>query len=270
MTGAAETVEKPSAEASPRTALFEATGIHMRFGGLAALSDFNLWLAQGELVGLIGPNGAGKTTVFNIVTGVYRPTAGRVKFAGRDITGEPSHRVVARGIARTFQNIRLFRDMTVRENVLAAFHYRVGYSALDTVLRTGRFRDEERKMREDSDKLLAVFDLGARAEEPAGSLSYGEQRKLEIVRALATRPKLLLLDEPVAGMNPAESQALLALVRRIRDDYALTILLVEHDMHFVMNICERLVVLDHGRIIARGAPREIQKDPDVIRAYLGE
>jgi len=260
----------PVHEGDGSDALFQARGLSMKFGGLDALSGFNLNLQPGELVGLIGPNGAGKTTVFNVITGVHKPTSGRILFRGRDITGLAAHRVTQSGVARTFQNIRLFGDLSVRDNVLAAFHYRVRYSDLGAVLRSRAFRAEERRMFNDAEELLALFDLDGKVSESAHSLSYGEQRKLEIVRALATKPKLLLLDEPVAGMNAAESQALLALVRRIRDEHSLTILLVEHDMHFVMNICERLVVLDYGRVIARGAPRDIQKNAEVVRAYLGE
>lgn len=241
----------------------------MRFGGLTAVDSFALAICPGELVGLIGPNGAGKTTVFNMITGVYRPTAGGIQFADRNIVGIRPHRITASGIARTFQNIRLFNDLTVLDNVRLACHFTVRYGLLDSLFRTGRFRRTEAEVAEKSRKLLELLDLADCENQLARSLPYGEQRRLEIARALATGPKLLLLDEPAAGMNPAEKEQLAALIARIRHEFSLAILLIEHDMPFVMRLCERLTVLDYGKIICRGTPAEVRANPDVIRAYLG-
>jgi branched-chain amino acid transport system ATP-binding protein len=240
------------------------------FSGLRAVDDFCLELAAGELVGLIGPNGAGKTTVFNLITGIYRPTRGRVLFRGEEIAGRATERLVAAGLARTFQNIRLFRQLSVLDNVRMAHYGRAGYTVLDSLLRLPRFRREERRLRERSLELLDLFGLAEVALAPAGSLPYGRQRRLEIARALATEPLLLLLDEPAAGMNPAEAEALLALILRLHRDFSLTILLIEHQMRVMMGSAQRIVVLDFGETIAAGTPAEIRANPRVIEAYLGE
>lgn len=239
------------------------------FGGLKAVSDFNLRLNRGELVGLIGPNGAGKTTVFNMLTGVYQPTSGNISFEGRSIVGLKPYQVTQRGIARTFQNIRLFSELTVLENVKIAFHYHVKYGLIESVLRIGRYFREEEAIEEESFKLLKIFHLEDKANEVAKNLPYGAQRRLEIARALAAKPKLLLLDEPAAGMNPQETKELMDMIRWIRHEFGLTILLIEHDMSLVMGICERIYVLEYGEVIAQGTPDEIKQNPEVIRAYLG-
>ena len=240
------------------------------FGGLKALDYFNLELHSKELLGLIGPNGAGKTTVFNIITGIYKPTRGRVFFENRDITNMRPHKITQLGIARTFQNPRLFSDLTVIDNVKIAYHYHVRYGIASSVLRWPNFRKEERTIEEKSLRSLQIFGLSERKDELARNLPYGDQRRLEIARALATEPRLLILDEPVAGMNVLESEELMTLLKKLRHDFDLTILLIEHDMHFVMNICERIIVLDYGKIIAEGEPVEIKNNPAVIKAYLGE
>lgn len=249
--------------------LLRAEHVSMVFGGLKAVSNFNLHLNKGELVGLIGPNGAGKTTAFNMLTGVYRPTTGSITFAGKSIVGLPPYEVTQRGIARTFQNIRLFSELTVLENVKIAFHFHVKYGLIEAVLRVGRYFREEQEIEEEAMELLRIFHLEDKADEVAKNLPYGAQRRLEIARALAAKPKLLLLDEPAAGMNPQETHELMEMIRWIRREFALTILLIEHDMSFVMGICERIYVLEYGEILAEGTPKEIKANPEVIRAYLG-
>ena len=240
------------------------------FGGLRAVDNVQLTVKKGEIVGLIGPNGAGKTTCFNMITGVYKPTTGCVKLAGERIDGQPTYVINRLGIARTFQNIRLFRHLTVLDNVRTALHEEVNYGLLGAILRPRRYRETEAALCKRATDLLAVFGLDKRIGDKAGSLPYGEQRKLEIVRAMATDPKLLLLDEPAAGMNPQETANLTGLIHRLRDEFGLTILLIEHDMSLVMKICERIYVLDYGKEIARGTPSDIQADRQVIKAYLGE
>jgi branched-chain amino acid transport system ATP-binding protein len=249
---------------------FSAEDLTMRFGGLLAVDRFSLELARGELVGLIGPNGAGKTTVFNVIAGMLQPASGRIVFAGEEITGLKPNAVTRRGIARTFQNIRLFQDMKVLENVMISHHGRLRSSFLGAVLQTPLYRREEQEMAEGSLKLLRMVGLEDFARERAGGLSYGQQRRLEIVRALASQPRLLLLDEPAAGMNPQETQELMRFILKIKKEFDLTILLIEHDMQVIMGICERIMVLDYGAVIAEGTPREIQANPRVVEAYLGE
>lgn len=256
-------------------AVLDVREISMVFGGLRAVNGFSIQIQQGELVGLIGPNGAGKTTIFNMLTGVYTPTSGEIlldaKGAGPLRTnGLKPFQITRKGVARTFQNIRLFKDLTVLDNVLIALHFNVKYRVLDAVLRTPNYANEEAALVEEAMKLLAVFHLEDKAGVQAKNLPYGEQRKLEIARAMATKPTLLLLDEPAAGMNPQETEDLMHLIRFIRDEFQLTVLLIEHDMNLVMGICERIAVLDYGQRIALGTPEEISSDPAVIKAYLGE
>ena len=239
------------------------------FGGLRAVNNFNIDLPEGALWGLIGPNGAGKTTIFNLITGVYKPTEGKILFDGKDITGLKSHIIVDKGIARTFQNLRIFNELSVIDNIRVAKHFRANYKITDSILRTKKFYDEERRIKEETYDLLKIFGLQGRMNNLAKHLPYGELRKLEIARALATKPKLLLLDEPAAGMNPREVGSLMELIHSIRDMFNLTILLVEHQMRVVMGICERIKVMDFGETIAEGNPDEIRSDRKVIEAYLG-
>jgi len=259
------------AAATPtREPLLATRELGISFGGLRAVDNVQLEVGQGEIVGLIGPNGAGKTTCFNMITGVYKPTTGTVSLAGKRIDGRSTPLINKLGIARTFQNIRLFKQLSVLDNVRVALHGEVAYGFWKGILRTPAYKASEKAIQGRAIELLRVFSLEDRAMSDAGSLPYGEQRKLEIVRALATRPKLLLLDEPAAGMNPQETQNLTELIHRIRDEFGVSILLIEHDMSLVMKICERIYVLDYGREIAKGPPAEIQCNPRVIKAYLGE
>ena len=255
--------------------ILQAKGVSIVFGGLRAVNDFSLELRHGELAGLIGPNGAGKTTVFNILSGIYAPTSGNIAFWDKGgavhALGKKSPAALNKlGIARTFQNIRLFGGMTVADNVRVALHSRRSVNPVDALFRTPRLRRDEGMMTSRVEELLDLFKIAAKRDELAKNLPYGEQRKLEIARALASSPSLLLLDEPAAGMNPQETAELMRLITLIRKDFNLTILLIEHDMRLVMGICERLVVLDYGSVIARGVPAEIRKNPAVIKAYLGE
>ena len=250
--------------------LLNVSGVSHYFAGLRAVSDFNLTLEAGELVALIGPNGAGKTTVFNLITGVYKPTEGDIVFDGASLVGQQTHRIVARGLARTFQNIRLFRDLTVLDNMRIAQYSETPYNILSGALRLPAFGRQERLIRERSLELLGDFGLADLAGATARSLPYGQQRRLEIARALATNPRLLLLDEPAAGMNPHEAEALMNLILWVHREFQLTVLLIEHQMRVVMGAAQRIVVLDFGETIAEGTPAQIQSNRRVIEAYLGE
>ena len=251
-------------------ALLEVTDLSISFGGLRAVDDFSLKIEKGELYGLIGPNGAGKTTVFNLLTGVYRADEGLITLDGQDITGHKTTEINRDGIARTFQNIRLFKDMPVIDNVKVGLHNRYHYSAIDSMLHIGKYHSVEKEMDEKAMELLKVFGLDGERDYLSSNLPYGKQRKLEIARAMATDPKVLLLDEPAAGMNPNETAELMDTIQLIRDKFSMTILLIEHDMKLVSGICEKLTVLNFGRILAQGETKVVLSDPEVIKAYIGE
>ena len=250
--------------------LLKVNNISMVFGGLRAVSNLTMHIDKGELIGLIGPNGAGKTTIFNMITGVYTPTEGEIYFNGQKSSGHKSYQVTQMSMARTFQNIRLFSELSVIDNVKIAYNMHVSYNLLEAVLRTGKYLHEEDMITQKAMDLLKIFHLEGKANETAKNLPYGEQRRLEIARALATEPKLLLLDEPAAGMNPQETKELMEMIRWIREKFDLSILLIEHDMGLVMGVCERIYVVEYGCQIAEGTPEEIKHNKRVIEAYLGE
>lgn len=250
--------------------LLKVDDVSMVFGGLRAVSNLTMHIDEGELVGLIGPNGAGKTTVFNMITGVYTPSDGSIYFNGKKSSGKKSYQVTQMGMARTFQNIRLFSELSVIDNVKIAYNMHVTYNLFDAIMRGGRYLSEEEYITQKAMELLKIFHLEGEAYEKAKNLPYGKQRRLEIARALATEPKLLLLDEPAAGMNPQETQELMEMIRWIRKEFKLAILLIEHDMGLVMGVCERIYVLEYGMLIAEGTPEEIKNNSRVIEAYLGE
>jgi branched-chain amino acid transport system ATP-binding protein len=250
--------------------LLNIQNLGMRFGGLLALEDFCLEVPEGALYGLIGPNGAGKTTVFNLISGFLKPSSGRISLNGAEITRLPPHRITYLGVARTFQNIRLFQELSVLDNVLVGFHCRSHASWGEAILRLPRYRGEEREHRTRARELLREVGLAEAAAQPAGKLPYGHQRRLEIARALATGPRFLLLDEPAAGLNPQETLNLMEFLQEIKERYRLTMLVIEHNLQLVMKLCRRLLVLDHGLTIAAGEPAEVRRHPEVIRAYLGK
>lgn len=253
--------------------LLEVKDLTKNFGGLSAVSNVSLKAEKGELIGLIGPNGAGKTTFFNLLTGVYVPTEGTIELETENgktlLNGIAPNKITELGLARTFQNIRLFKDLTVLENVMVAMHAHEGNSLFSSLFRTKAYYETEKMMKEEALELLKIFNLESFAQDKAKNLAYGQQRELEIVRALATKPKILFLDEPAAGMNPQETANLTKLIAQIQEQFGLTVVLIEHDMSLVMEICQRLYVLEYGRLLAHGTPEEIKKNPDVIRAYLG-
>lgn len=251
-------------------ALLSVSDLGIQFKGLKALDSVSFDIPANTVMGLIGPNGAGKTTLFNLLTGVYQPTTGEITLDGESITKHNTHYIVTHGIGRTFQNIRLFKDMTVLDNVKAAMHNAMTYSLADALLKTGKYWREEERITTQALELLDVFELRGKANMLASNLPYGQQRKLEIARALATGPKLLLLDEPAAGMNHTETRELMETIAFVRHKFGISVLLIEHDMHLVMGVCERIVVLDYGRVIAQGTPDEIRSNPRVIGAYLGD
>lgn len=251
-------------------AMLEVKNLSISFGGLRAVDNFNIEIKKGCLYGLIGPNGAGKTTVFNLLTGVYKPNEGIITLDGEDITGKKTIEINKAGIARTFQNIRLFKALSVIDNVKVGLHNHEQYGTLTGIFRLPKYRRVEKKMEEEAMELLKVFDLDGEAQTLASNLPYGKQRKLEIARALATRPKLLLLDEPAAGMNPNETKELMDTIRFVRDNFDMTILLIEHDMKLVSGICEELTVLNFGQVLCQGETGEVLNNPEVIKAYLGE
>jgi len=251
-------------------ALLDVQHLTQFFGGLRAVSDFNIQLEHGEIVGLIGPNGAGKTTVFNVITGVYTPTKGTIVFDGQNIVGKKTHQITQAGMARTFQTIRLFSKSSVIDNIKIAYHFRMCYGNTDAFLHTRKYWQGEQLVDDYAIDLLRLFHLEGHAEDVSGSLPYGAQRRLEIARALATKPKLLILDEPAAGMNPAEADELMEMIHWLRDKFDLTILLIEHQMRVVMGVCERIKVMDFGETICEGVPEHIRNDPRVCEAYLGK
>lgn len=251
-------------------AMLDVNGLSISFGGLKAVDNFNIKINKGQLYGLIGPNGAGKTTVFNLLTGVYKPNSGKILLDGKDITGKSNIEINREGIARTFQNIRLFKKLPVLDNVKAGLHNDYHYSTIAGILRLPSYRKQEMLMNEKAMELLSVFGLEGEADTLASNLPYGKQRKLEIARALATNPKLLLLDEPAAGMNPNETQELMDTIKFVRDKFDMTILLIEHDMRLVSGICEELTVLNFGSVLCQGKTSEVLNNPDVIKAYLGD
>lgn len=250
--------------------MLKVNDLTIQFGGLTAVESFNLAIEEEEVVGLIGPNGAGKTTIFNMLTGVYSPTSGSISYLGENINGLKPYIITQKQIARTFQNIRLFNNLSVIDNIKISYDYRINYGIVDAIFRTNKFKKEESRIEKDALELLKSFNLDDKANDLAINLSYGEQRRLEIARALAVKPKLLLLDEPAAGMNPQETIELMDMINWIKKKFKIAVLLIEHDMNLVMGICEKIVVLDYGKKIAEGTPEEVRSNARVIEAYLGE